>query len=138
MSFGYRILGFGSGAGKNTYNVQYLVVAGGGGGGGANMGGSGAGAGGYRTVASKSFEVEPGTSYPITVGAGGAKGPVQRPYGDKGSSGSNSVFSTITSAGGGYGGGHYQTPGIQGGSGGSGGGGSYSTSGDGGLSLIHI
>ena len=32
MSFGYRILGFGSGAGKNTYNVQYLVVAGGGGG----------------------------------------------------------------------------------------------------------
>ena len=41
MSFGYRILGFGSGAGKNTYNVQYLVVAGGGGGGGANMGGSG-------------------------------------------------------------------------------------------------
>ena len=101
MSFGYRVLGFGSGGGKNTYKVQYLVVAGGGGGGGANMGGSGGGAGGYRTVASKTFEVEPGVTYPITVGGGGAKGPVARPYGDKGSPGSNSVFSTITSAGGG-------------------------------------
>ena len=54
MSFGYRVLGFGSGgAGAATYNVQYLIVAGGGGGG--NDAGGGAGAGGYRTVASKTF-----------------------------------------------------------------------------------
>lgn len=97
----------------STYQVQYLVVAGGGGGGGDN-GGAG-GAGGYRTVASKNFTVIGGTSYAITVGAGGS--------GDNSSNtqqtnGSNSQFSSITSAGGGYGSSQGGSGGADGGSGG--------------------
>ena len=96
-----------------TYDVQYLVVAGGGGGGGDN--GGGGGAGGYRTVASKNFTVVGGTQYTITVGGGGT--------GDNSSntvhtSGSNSVFSTITSAGGGHGSSQGGSGGADGGSGG--------------------
>ena len=80
-----------------AYNVQYLVVAGGGGGGGTNHG-SGGGAGGYRLVTSKSFSVTSGTAYPITVGGGGTG-----VYPGSGAAGSSSVFSTITSTGGGKG-----------------------------------
>ena len=57
MSFGYRVLGFGSGGGAGPYNVQYLVVGGGAGGGGGH-GGGGGGAGGYRTISTKAFEVD--------------------------------------------------------------------------------
>ena len=96
--------------------VDYLVVAGG----GASNGdyGTGAGAGGFRMSNSlglpapttsplanpTGITVSVGT-YPITVGAGGAKlgGP------GTGAPGSNSVFSTITSTGGG-GGGYYSAP----------------------------
>ena len=71
MSFGYNILGFGSGAaGAAPYNVQFLVLAGGASGGAHAAGGGGAG--GYRIIASKAHEVIPCTAYPITVGAGGA------------------------------------------------------------------
>jgi len=99
-------------------SVDYLVVAGGGGGGGD--GGGGGGAGGYRT----SFPSPAGTTpvtvqgYPITVGGGGTGQP--KTSGTIGCSGSNSVFSTITSAGGGGGGNKCA---FNGGSGGSGGGG---------------
>ena len=104
--------------------VDYLVVAGGGSGGiGNTAGGAGGGAGGYRTTFPSpgcnagSFPIT-ATTYPITVGGGGAaKGPGQN--GAAGTSGSNSVFSTITSAGGGAGGGH-DNPGSAGGSGGGG------------------
>ncbi len=92
---------------NQTYNVQYLVVAGGGGG-----GAGGGGAGGYRTIATKAYAVVPGVTYPITVGAGGTGGTAP-PY--EGTQGSQSIFSGITSAGGGKGG--YPT-----GKGGSGGG----------------
>jgi hypothetical protein len=98
------------------YNVQYLVVAGGGGG-GTNYGGGG-GAGGYRTLAGKTFSVASETSFPITVGAGGAGAPNPASP-EVGVSGSNSIFSTITSAGGGGGGGQ-GTVGVDGGSGGGG------------------
>jgi len=78
------------------YAVQYLVVAGGGGG-GAGQGGVGAagggGAGGLRTASG--FSVSPGSVVTVTVGAGGANS----------TAGNNSVFSTITSTGGGRGGG---------------------------------
>jgi hypothetical protein len=88
--------------------VDYLVVAGGGGT-GADVSGGG-GAGGFReshlTPVSGCYTASPlatpvgvtvsATTYPITVGAGGAGA---TPGGA--SSGSNSVFSTITSAGGG-------------------------------------
>ena len=96
----------GNDAGSNT--VDYLVVAGGGGGGQ----GLGAGAGGFRESVpnpaawTASPLANPGNAlpvsvqgYPITVGGGGAGTPRYGP----GTSGSNSVFSTITSAGGGRG-----------------------------------
>jgi hypothetical protein len=91
--------------------VDYLVVAGGGGAGG--WAGGGAGAGGFREgkCTSDPYTASPldagsGLSvsvqtYPITVGAGGAGQPY--PNRDSTTKGSNSVFSTITSAGGGVG-----------------------------------
>ena len=112
--------------------VSYLVVAGGGSG-GADVGGGG-GAGGFREgkdAPKSTYTVSPlnapaglpisvGT-IPVSVGGGGAV-PGAPPQ--KGNAGSNSVFSTITSAGGGLGGGG-PAPGTDknGGNGGSGGGG---------------
>ena len=109
--------------GSNT--VDYLVIAGGGGGGSGNIGGGG-GAGGFReskatgapwtasplaTSTSLPVSVQ---GYSVTVGGGGS-GNV---------AGSNSIFSSITSAGGGEGGQGTCGPVEPGGSGGSGGGGS--------------
>ena len=78
-------------------SVDYLVVAGGGSGGDNPSGGGGGGAGGYRTsfpsCGAGSIPVT-ATGYPITVGGGASVG---------GNRGSNSVFSTITSTGGGSG-----------------------------------
>jgi len=104
----------GNAAGSNK--VSYMVVAGGGAGGGTNRQsrpGSGAGAGGFREGKAPAFEsytasplvdsdglTVPATAYPITVGAGGTGGAgVNGPS----SSGANSIFSSITSAGGGAG-----------------------------------
>jgi hypothetical protein len=104
--------------------VDYLVVAGGGGGGGPN-GGAGGGAGGYRAG---SLTITRGTTYTVTVGAGGSKGSGVAGLGSRGSSGGDSVFSSITSAGGGAGGtadNQSQSAGLSGGSGG--GGASYGT-----------
>jgi hypothetical protein len=67
--------------------VEYLVVAGGGSGSNYAGAGGGGGAGGYRTATGLS--ISPATPYTVTVGAGGTI------------DGSNSVFSTITSTGGG-------------------------------------
>jgi len=99
--------------------ADYLVIAGGGGGGLA----SGGGAGGLRStvgVTGGGGSLESALSltaqaYTITVGAGGAAGT----GGNGGVSGSNSVFSTITSTGGG-GGGANNSAGSNGGSGGGG------------------
>ena len=83
-------------------NVSYLVIAGGG---GTRPIGGGGGAGGFREFKgpANTYTASPlegstpitleATSYPITVGAGGARGNLNP--------GSNSVFSSITSAGGG-------------------------------------
>ena len=121
--------------------VDYLVVAGGGGAGGAaatSVQSGGGGAGGYREsvpspaawstspLASTTSLSVSATSYPITVGGGGAGGPVCATPGTQGSS---SIFSTITSSGGGYG--AVYNP-STGGNGGSGGGGGPSTAGPGG------
>ena len=127
MSFGYQVLGFGSGGAKKKYQVQFLVVAGGGAGGRAtNYGGGGGGAGGFRTICSKTFCVTAGDSIPITVGGGGAQ-PNNNPVVD--AKGSDAVFSTITSTGGGAGGNKNNRPNgpnlpcqATGGAGGSGGG----------------
>jgi len=95
--------------------VSYMVVAGGGSGGVAE-GGGGGGAGGFRELKSPitPYTASPldgypsapnritvtAASFPITVGAGGAQNPGGPPAGNPGA---NSVFSTITSAGGGPG-----------------------------------
>ena len=97
--------------------VEYLVVAGGGPGGGGRTGGYGAaggGAGGYLTATG--LAVASGSAITVTVGAGGAGA-----SGDRGTQGGNSVFSTITSTGGGVGGAGYPSE-RAGGNGGSGGG----------------
>ena len=104
-------------------NVDYLVVAGGGGGGGRYHG-AGGGAGGHRTsfpspsCNAGAFPVSV-QGYPIQVGSGGPAGGNDA----KGTVGVNSVFSTITSAGGGFGA-NYGVCSGNGGAGGSGGGGS--------------
>jgi len=113
---------------QNT--VSYMVVAGGGGS-GISYGGGG-GAGGFREYKSSAdcYTASPlngnpgGTAvtvtaqpYPITVGGGGTAS-----FPGAGSPGANSVFSTITSTGGGLGG-SYSSPAPSNGSpGGSGGG----------------
>ena len=118
-------------------NVSYLVVAGGGGG-GSNHGG-GAGGGGFRegsppadpytasplAAACSSLPVSTQT-YTITVGGGGPAGdpPGNAPTG-KGTPGTDSVFSTITSTGGGKGSVEGTAPAGCAGVGGSGGGGAY-------------
>jgi len=99
----------GNAGGSNT--VDYLVVAGGAGGAGASSAGGG-GAGGFR-LSNSTCMPGPQTSplatptalpvsaqgYPITVGGGGTAGPSSTP--SVSGQGSNSIFSSITSAGGG-------------------------------------
>jgi len=109
--------------------VNTLIIAGGGGGGwgdGCSPGGAG-GAGGYRFNCSLTVTA---TSYPITVGAGGAAGPTTpNSPPNAGANGSNTIFLSITSSGGGGGGGSGTPPGntrVSGSPGGSGGGGSES------------
>jgi hypothetical protein len=106
----------GNACGSNA--VDYLTVAGGGGGAANSNGAGGAGAGGFRT----SFPSPAGTvpvtvqGYPITVGGGGAGHVGDPENAGNGVSGSNSIFSSFTSAGGGGGGG--AGAGVAGGSGG--------------------
>ena len=123
---------------SGSNKVSYLVIAGGASGGINNQfdqGVGGGGAGGFRESksADDTYSQSPSaasgglsvtaTGFPITVGAGGAA--FTTPNANAGNSGSNSIFSSITSAGGG-GGGSRQSPscrvGVAGGSGGGGGG----------------
>jgi hypothetical protein len=68
-------------------------------------GAGGGGAGGYRTSFPGGTKlVLEGGSYPITIGSGGAGGTSTPSVFNKGTSGNPSIFSTITSAGGGGGG----------------------------------
>ena len=108
-----------------VYSIDFLVVAGGGGG-GDTVGGGGAG-GGYRT---STQTVTVGTVITVTVGDGGAAAPNIATLAGNGSDSSisGSGLTTITSAGGGYGGNYQVAGGAIGGNGGSGGGGGGSTS----------
>jgi hypothetical protein len=81
--------------GLNTVSASYLVVAGGGGG-GYSVGGGG-GAGGLLTGTTS---LNPTQSYTVTVGAGGTASTTE-PVNS--TNGSNSVFNSITSTGGGRG-----------------------------------
>ena len=124
-SFGYQVLGFGSGGAAGPTEVDYLIVAGGGG--SANDLGGGAGAGGARHSygipgQAPIAAIPPGT-YPVVIGGGGT---AACSGADTNTPGVNSVFYCITATGGGAGG--YQNgPGRsacnQGYPGGSGGGG---------------
>jgi hypothetical protein len=129
-------------SGLTLSNVEYVVVAGGGGGGSGNgapsASGGGGGAGGYRS--SVTGEMSGGgnsaeskltltaSSYTVTIGAGGTG-----VYDNRGNSGSNTVFGSITSLGGSGGGCGSLYPPTSGGSGGGGdyGGGGAGTSGQG-------
>jgi hypothetical protein len=120
-----------AGTPNGSSTVSYMVV-GGGGGAGAGYGGGGGGGGFRESKASDdSYTASPlnatsgptynlavpVASYPITIGAGGT-GSSTNPAGD-GTKGANSVFSSITSAGGGAGG-NIPAPQRDGGSGGGG------------------
>jgi len=122
----------GNSAGSNS--VQFLVIAGGGGG-GQDRGGGG-GAGGYRRGgstetsgggASAESELVVSTgNYTVTIGGGGSGAPNES---TAAGAGSNSVFGSITSIGGGRGG--NGATGNNGGNGGSGGGAKSGTGGSG-------
>jgi hypothetical protein len=120
--------------------VDYLVVAGGGGGG--FDGGGGGGGGGFRLSNSTCMPAPltsplanptglpvSVTSYPITVGGGGTCNPNGLPTAC--TTGTNSIFSTITSAGGGGAGSNGIPSGGAGGSGGGSGRNNLSTPGGG-------
>ena len=100
----------------SAVSASYLVVAGGGGAGGGQAGPAGGGAGGLLTGTAS---LNPTQSYTVIVGAGGTGGG----FNAIGASGSNSVFNTATSIGGGYGGCYNGSTALNGGAGGSGGGG---------------
>ena len=121
----------------NTRTVNFLVVAGGGGAGrNDSYYGGGGGGGGFRSStdgrgggqsSDTALELTPSTNYTVTVGAGGAEGARGTA---KGTTGSDSVFGTITSKGGGGGGAYDATgDGLDGGSGGGGGGNDQANSG---------
>jgi len=105
---------------STVYTVSYLSVSGGGGGGtaqtGVNIGGGG-GAGGYL---SGTTSLVFGTTYTVTVGAGGAAST---------QGGTSSIGSLVSSTGGGYGGNNVNGNGGNGGSGGGGGSGNSGGSG---------
>ncbi len=123
----------GNAAGSNT--VDYFVVAAGGGSG--SDGGAGAGAGGFRYSSSLGLPAPLNSpladstglpvsvqGYPIAIGSGGTGSPGGNAPSGIGTQGGSSTFSTITSAGGGFGGNYNggNAPSYPGGSGGSGGG----------------
>jgi len=127
----FTVCSVGNACGSNT--VSYTVVAGGGG--GAFDRGGGGGAGGFRegrTPQCASYTASPlnapaglpvsAQGYPITVGAGGSGGGPGPNSSQEGSTGSNTIFSSITSNGGGASG-NGNGPERDGGNGGSGGGG---------------
>lgn len=99
------------------YSVDYLVVAGGGGAGKPNPGADRSGVGGAGgLLTSAGFFAVPTTAYTVTIGAGGAPGSASA----EATNGSNTVFGSFTTTGGGAGG-RYNLVGVAGGSGGGGG-----------------
>ena len=94
---------------SQSVTADILVIAGGGGAGYNNGGGGGAGG----LLAHNSQSLASGTSYTVTIGAGGVENT---------GNGSNSQFGSLTaSVGGGGGGNYYAVNGLSGGSGGGGG-----------------
>lgn len=88
--------------------VEYLVVGGGGGGGNGYDTGGGAGGGGGM-VRTGTLSVTPGQTYTVVVGNGGIGGADTRSN-SNGTNGEDSIFSSITSLGGGLGRGSRSAP----------------------------
>lgn len=106
----------------NTYDIQYLIVAGGGGAPGSRgdgYGTGGGGAGGYREFGSTTLTAG-AAGMTVTIGAGGNGNGIPWYGGNGANSGSNSSFNGNSSTGGGGGGGPFRN-GYSGGSGGAGG-----------------
>jgi len=102
-----------------SFTVDYLVVAGGGSSGNGGIRSAGSGAGGLRSTVTATgggcsletaLSILTGSNYAVQVGNGGAQGAQ--------ANGGNSVFSTITSLGGGAAGSGDGQPGANGGCGG--------------------
>lgn len=131
-----RGLGLGAAGGLPPFEVAYVVVAGGGGGAGGFMrpepysrtrvfGGGGGGGGGFRSSApgipsggpggtvESLLEVDAGTNYTVTVGAGGGGG-YTGPDDAYGYRGNPTTFASIVSFGGGSGGNEYDPRGLPG------------------------
>ena len=106
-----------------SIEVEYLLVAGGGAGGGGTYNSGGGGAGGL--LSSSLASVQSGSSFTVTVGAGGTGAATQGNEGTN-STIAGSTITTITSIGGGGGGSHSDNP-YSGTDGGSGGGGTQGT-----------
>jgi len=127
MSFGYQILGFGSGgAAAYTGFCEYLCIGGGGSGGSCPSPwwgvGAGGGAGGYRTNYTGTALVltQGAVEYTATIGAGspGRAGGIYGTPNGVDSTFAGSGISTVTASGGGVGGGETPGTGSAGGSGG--------------------
>ena len=91
-----------------TSQIEYLVVGGGGGGGNGYDNGGGGGGGGGMVLSGTTWN-SPATTNLVTIGAGGVGGTNTRAD-VSGSVGGNSVFSSITSLGGGSGNGSRSAP----------------------------
>jgi hypothetical protein len=106
-------------SGTNSYQIDYLVVAGGGAG-GWDVGGGG-GAGGYLTASCPVFT---NASYPVVIGSGGASPTTNTVYGGNGQNSSFGGFAIAIGggAGGNWNSGNFYVNGLSGGSGGGGGG----------------
>jgi len=131
-SGGYRIHTFNSSStftvpsGLTLSNVEYVVVAGGGGVGSRQHSGGGGG-GGYRSsvvgessgrgASAESRLTMTAGNYTVTIGGGGTSSNSSNNTNSGASNGGNSVFGSITSNGGGYGG-TYNSAGASGGCGG--------------------
>jgi len=114
---------------NRAISCDYLVVAGGGGGAVSNANGlgmGGGGAGGLRSTVTVTggggslespLSLATGTAYTVTIGAGGNGGFSNISGSLQASNGSNSVFASVTSTGGGRGGNQNGAP-TSGGSGG--------------------
>ena len=109
-----------AGSSVSSTDIEYLLVAGGGAGGNTYSygvdGGGGGGAGGL--LSSSLASVESGSSFTVTVGAGGSQATNAQGGAGVDSSIAGATISTITATGGGGGGGYSTNSGGNGGSGG--------------------
>lgn len=97
---------------SNVSSIEVFLVAGGGGGGGVSGNATLGGGGGGGSVMRKFISVTPGTTYTVTIGAGGSGGSA----GASGSNGSDTTFGLLATAyGGGFGGGASDTAPVYGG-----------------------